>query len=93
MEYLFKNYVIFWGGGGEVIKRLHWIKGGGGRSKESKKGLRNFSMVPNSKIHYDDTASKLRRFSLLTGWGKKEHEDEVKTTGTAIRPHLTQKTV
>ena len=69
------------------------LKVGGGRSKESKKGLRNFSMVPNSKIHYDDTASKLRRFSLLTGWGKKEHEDEVKTTGTAIRPHLTQKTV
>ena len=25
-----KNYVIFWGGGGEVIKRLHWITGGRG---------------------------------------------------------------
>ena len=29
-EYLFKNYVIFWGGRGEVIKRLHWITGGRG---------------------------------------------------------------
>ena len=26
----FKNYVIFWGGGGEVIKWLHWITGGRG---------------------------------------------------------------
>ena len=30
VEYLFKNYVIFLGGGGEVIKRLHWITGGRG---------------------------------------------------------------
>ena len=29
-EYLCKNYVIFLGGGGVVIKRLHWITGGRG---------------------------------------------------------------
>ena len=28
VKYLLKNYVIFLGGGGEVIKRLHWITGG-----------------------------------------------------------------
>ena len=32
VKYSFKNYVIFWGGGG--------------RSRESKKGLLNFLMVP-----------------------------------------------
>ena len=25
-----KNFAIFWGGGGEVIKRSHWITGGRG---------------------------------------------------------------
>ena len=30
-EYLFKDYIIFFGGeGGEAIKRLHWITGGRG---------------------------------------------------------------
>ena len=33
VKHLFKNYVIF--------------RGGGGRYRESKKGLRNFLMVPN----------------------------------------------
>ena len=37
VKYFFKNYVIFWGGGGEVIKRLHWIKGGGGGLRSPKK--------------------------------------------------------
>ena len=34
VEYLFKNYVIFWGGRGEVIKRSHWITGGRGGGQD-----------------------------------------------------------
>ena len=39
---LFKNYVIFWGKGGGHQKITLYYKGGGGRSRESKKGLCNF---------------------------------------------------
>ena len=38
VEYLFKNYVIFQGGGGKLIKRLHWITGGrwGGQGSQKR---------------------------------------------------------
>ena len=32
-----KNYAIFWGGGGEVIKRSHWITGGRGGGQDGPK--------------------------------------------------------
>ena len=35
-QILSKNYAIFGGGGGEVIKRSHWIKGGGGQDRPKK---------------------------------------------------------
>ena len=39
------------GGGGEVIKRLHWITGGrGGGLRGPKKGLRNSLMAPKTKL-------------------------------------------
>ena len=42
-EYLFKNYVILWGEEGRSSKDYIVLQGGGGgRSMESKKGLRNF---------------------------------------------------
>ena len=44
VEYLLKNYIIFLGGGHQKIT-LDYRGEGGGRSRESKKGLRNFLMV------------------------------------------------
>ena len=47
VEYLLKNYVIFLGGGGEVIKRLHWITGGrGGGLRGPKKDYVIFEWSP-----------------------------------------------
>ena len=59
---MLKNYVIFWGGGGGHQKiTLDYRGKGGGRSRESKKGLRNFLMVPKhrpwSKVFHLDSKS------------------------------------
>ena len=56
VDYLFKNYVIFWGGGGEVIKRLHWITGGeGGGLGSPKKDYIIFEGSLNSMIFLGET--------------------------------------
>ena len=55
VEYLFKNYVIFWGEGGGHQKITLYYKGGGGRSRESKKRLHNFEESLNSMIFFGET--------------------------------------
>ena len=49
-----KNYAIFWGGGGEVIKRSHWITGGrGGGQDGPKKDHIIFERSLNHKYYFD----------------------------------------
>ena len=55
VEYLCKNYVIFLGGGGEVIKRLHWITGGKGGGLGSPK--KDYAIFEWSLIYLPHSAS------------------------------------
>ena len=56
-----KNYAIFLGGGGEVIKRSHWITGGrGGGQDRPKKGSHNFE---RSVMSYHSTSWMSRQKS------------------------------
>ena len=72
---MFKNYIIFWGGEGEVIKRLHWITGGGkGTPKKDYVifewslilivGLREFCLVGQENETKKNTLDFERRFWL-----------------------------
>ena len=54
-----KNYVIFWGGGGEVLKRLHWItRGRGGGLGGPKKDYVIFEWPLKGKYRLIIMASK-----------------------------------
>ena len=60
---MFKNYIIFWGVGHQKITLDYREEGG--RSRESKKGLRNFLMVPNGYIGFKDFNGYLSFKSLM----------------------------
>ena len=52
-----KNYAIFWGGGGEVIKRSHWITGGRGGGQDGPKKdhvIFECSLITDFKIDFQN---------------------------------------
>ena len=49
------------------MKRLQWITGGRGRSRESKKGLRNFLMVPKTLNFTNRHSALFREGDIRTG--------------------------